>query len=77
MPPAPRIQAAGGAYIRSFRRVFDEGGVRSVLDCACGTGHDLVLFEKLGFEVVGSDISGAMLGRVRKNLTGLGFEIPW
>jgi glycine/sarcosine N-methyltransferase len=59
-----------------FRRVFERGCVRSVLDCACGTGHDLVLLEKLGLEVVGSDISGAMLGRARKNLTGLGFEIP-
>jgi ubiquinone/menaquinone biosynthesis C-methylase UbiE len=58
-----------------FRELFGKHGVHSLLDCACGTGHDLVLFQELGVDVVGSDISGSMLARARKNLTERGMEI--
>jgi glycine/sarcosine N-methyltransferase len=59
-----------------YRHVFGRGGVRSVLDCACGTGHDLVMFDRLGFEVVGSDASEAMLAKARENLAALKIKIP-
>jgi SAM-dependent methyltransferase len=59
-----------------FGSLFRENGVRSVLDCACGTGNDLVLFHSLGCEVVGSDISPSMLAQARRNLAGLGLELP-
>jgi ubiquinone/menaquinone biosynthesis C-methylase UbiE len=51
-----------------FRHLFAEHRVESVLDCACGTGRHLPLFHSLGCEVIGSDISSAMLARAEQNL---------
>jgi glycine/sarcosine N-methyltransferase len=34
-----------------FARVFQDNGVKTVLDCACGTGNDLVMFDSLGVEI--------------------------
>jgi glycine/sarcosine N-methyltransferase len=59
-----------------FRKLFDQHGVRSVLDCACGTGRDLLLFHSLGCEVVGSDISESMLAQAEKNLLAYGLKMP-
>ncbi len=56
--------------VRFFREMFERHDVRSVLDCACGTGRDLHLFNALNLEVVGSDISEAMLTRAKMNLDG-------
>ncbi len=63
-------------YRAFFQKVFVENNVHSVLDCACGTGHDLYLFYSLGCEVTGSDISASMLAKARKNLKGAGAGIP-
>ncbi len=63
-------------YSEFFRKLFAENQVRSVLDCACGTGGDLHLFRSLGCEVIGSDISDSMLNQAGKNLSGCGLEIP-
>jgi len=54
--------------VEFFQRIFSENNVRSVIDCACGTGRHLILFHKLGCEVYGSDISQAMLAEAHKNL---------
>jgi len=62
--------------VEFFRQLLAENQVRSVLDCACGTGHDLVLFHSLGCEVVGSDISESMLAQARKNLAERGLKVP-
>ncbi len=59
-----------------FRHVFEENRVARVLDCACGTGNDLVLFHSLGCEVTGSDISEAMLAQARRNLAQSGLDLP-
>lgn len=64
------------AVVDFFRRLFAQGNVRSVLDCACGTGRELPLFHSLGVEVVGSDISEAMLAQARKNLAAIGVSVP-
>ena len=40
-----------------FERLFSENQVKRVLDCACGTGHELLIFHSLGCETVGSDLS--------------------
>jgi SAM-dependent methyltransferase len=48
--------------------------VTRVLDCACGTGRDLLMFHAMGLEVVGSDLSDAMLAQARENLGGV--DIP-
>ncbi len=44
-----------------FREIFRKYKVRNILDCACGTGSDLLLFNSLGYRVTGSDISDSML----------------
>ena len=59
-----------------FRALFHEHGVRSVLDCACGTGNDLIMVHNLGLQIYGSDISEAMLVQARKMLSGHQIEIP-
>jgi glycine/sarcosine N-methyltransferase len=64
------------AAVEFFRQLLAENQIRSVLDCACGTGHDLILFHSLGCEVVGADISESMLAQAHKNLTEYGVEVP-
>lgn len=64
------------AFAGFFRKLFTENGVRSVLDCGCGTGRDLYLFHSLGCEVSGCDISEAMLTQALKNLAGYGLNLP-
>ena len=51
-----------------FRQLFEKHSVSDVLDCACGTGTDLIMFHSLGREVVGSDLSNAMLRQAQKRL---------
>jgi glycine/sarcosine N-methyltransferase len=50
-----------------FRDIFVKHGVRRLLDCACGTGRDLLMFQAMGLDVSGSDLSEAMLAEARKN----------
>lgn len=59
-----------------YRKLFAEHNVRRLLDCACGTGTHLPLFHSLGCEVVGSDLSTAMLAQARANLASLGLDVP-
>lgn len=59
-----------------FRKLFAEQGVYRVLDCACGTGHDLITLHSLGCEVFASDLSDSMLAQARKNLLSKGIEVP-
>lgn len=51
-----------------FQQLFAEHHVKKVLDCACGTGRDLLLFHSMGLEVFGSDLSDSMLAEARKNI---------
>ena len=80
---AGRYDLFGGEFgehdpdaIGFFRALFEERRVRSVLDCACGTGRDLPLFHALGYQVQGSDVSEAMLAQARKNFAAAGLRIP-
>ena len=50
-----------------YRRLFEQHGVRSVLDAACGTGHHAAMFHDWGLRVEGADISPAMIDRARAN----------
>ena len=59
-----------------FHKVFTDHGVANVLDCACGTGRDLALFQSLGVDVHGSDSSSSMLAQAEKNFTERGLNIP-
>jgi glycine/sarcosine N-methyltransferase len=58
-----------------YRKLMADNNVHSVLDCACGTGHDLIMFHGLGCEVVGTDISESMLAQARKNLSEMHIEV--
>jgi glycine/sarcosine N-methyltransferase len=71
-PPGKREPQGAGF----FRRLFAEHGVRTVLDCACGTGRHLLLFQSLGCVVHGSDASASMLARARKSLAAAGADVP-
>jgi SAM-dependent methyltransferase len=62
--------------VEFFRRLLEDHKVKTVLDCACGTGRDLVMLDGLGVNVTGADVSPAMLAQARKNLSARGMEIP-
>ena len=51
-----------------FTKIFQNNNVKSILDCACGTGKDLILFNSLGLDVTGSDISDSMLNIAQKRI---------
>jgi ubiquinone/menaquinone biosynthesis C-methylase UbiE len=59
-----------------FRRLFAQYDVKNMLDCACGTGWDLMLFHRLGCAVQGSDLSGAMLAQAERRLAEAKLDIP-
>jgi len=58
-----------------FAKLFGDGGVNSVLDCACGTGFDLLMFKEMGFDATGSDVSESMLGVAREKISKSGADI--
>jgi ubiquinone/menaquinone biosynthesis C-methylase UbiE len=58
-----------------YERLFTQHGVRTVLDCACGTGRHCYLFSKMGYEVQGSDLSAAMLAQARLNFRNTDLHI--
>lgn len=59
-----------------FDKVFSEHGVKSVLDCACGTGQHLYMLAQFGLDVWGSDYSKSMLEVASKNLQEKNLNIP-
>jgi len=70
--------AAGGERDRAFEtffRGFAQRGLRTLLDCACGTAHDLALLHGIGLEVAGSDASEAMLAVARRRAGPLGIPL--
>lgn len=50
-----------------FEELFSRYGVRRVLDAACGTGHHAIALAERGYEVVGADLSRAMIERAKEN----------
>ena len=50
-----------------YRRLFEQVGVRSVLDAACGTGRHAAMFHSWGLRVEGADISPAMIAHCREH----------
>jgi glycine/sarcosine N-methyltransferase len=59
-----------------FKQLFIKNKVSNILDCACGTGRDLIMFHEMGFKVYGSDLSDAMLAQASKNIAEAHVEIP-
>jgi SAM-dependent methyltransferase len=58
--------AAEAGYLHSLLQRFSERPVRRILDIACGTGSHAIELEKLGYDVVGSDISEDMLAHAKE-----------
>lgn len=52
---------------RFYRSLFDQVGVQSVADVACGTGRHAAMFHSWGLRVEGADISVNMIERARTN----------
>lgn len=50
-----------------FRRVFDEHGVRRVLDVGCGSGMHALMWAGWGLDVVGADPDDSMLAQAEAN----------
>lgn len=59
-----------------FKDLVDRHQIRSVLDCACGTGRELLIFHSLGCDVTGSDISPSMLTLAKKHLAQADVGVP-
>jgi len=49
-------------------------GAHRVLDAACGTGRHAIALAQRGYEVVGADLSPAMIARARANAAAAGVE---
>jgi ubiquinone/menaquinone biosynthesis C-methylase UbiE len=49
-----------------FEQIFKSYDNAVILDCACGTGYDLSVFHRLGYTIMGSDISQSMLSVARE-----------
>ena len=85
MPPRDRYARIAETYDlmlpdqparrKFFALVFARNKVKSVLDCACGTGIDLSWFSALGLETTGSDLSEAMLRVARQRLKDEGRRV--
>lgn len=58
-----------------FEAIFKKYNVKNILDCACGTGKDLLLFKSLGYDVVGADISDSMLKIAAKRISSKNMSI--
>jgi len=59
-----------------FDRLFRDRNVKTVLDCACGTGSDALLFHSLGYKVAASDLSESMLAVARRKFQQHNVDIP-
>ena len=56
-------------------KIFSEHKVKSILDCACGTGKHAIAFSRLGFQVEGSDLSSEMVLCAKMNAVASGVKI--
>jgi glycine/sarcosine N-methyltransferase len=59
---------------RMLTPLFERYGVKSVLDCACGTGPHVAMLSRQGYDVTGSDASEAMLEQARERFDEQGIE---
>lgn len=60
-----------------FEALLKEHGWRKVVDAGCGSGLHAVLLAQLGVEVVGIDISEAMLERAKENASRYGVTVKF
>jgi len=48
--------------------LFKKHNINTILDCACGTGHHVMMLKHMGYDIKGSDLSPAMIDKARANL---------
>ena len=60
--------------MRDLVPLLRANNVGTVLDCACGTGVQLIALAAAGFDVTGSDLSAEMLDKCREKALGAGFS---
>jgi len=58
-----------------LERLFAGHGVRRVLDAACGTGQHAIALARRGYQVVGADLSAAMIEQARRNAAAAGVQV--
>lgn len=51
--------------------------VQRVLDAACGTGQHAIALARRGYQVVGADLSAAMVERAKENAANQGAEVTF
>jgi glycine/sarcosine N-methyltransferase len=59
-----------------FDSLFKKYEIKTVLDCACGTGHHIIMLKQMGYNVKGSDLSPVMLEKTRVNLKKKELDVP-
>jgi SAM-dependent methyltransferase len=60
-----------------FDGLFAKEDVYSVLDAACGTGHHAIALAQRGYQVIGADLSIAMIERARQNARTADVEVSF
>jgi SAM-dependent methyltransferase len=60
-----------------FVSLFEEYGVRRVLDAACGTGHHAIALAQEGYQVVGADLSASMIEKAGENAAAHGVDVEF
>jgi glycine/sarcosine N-methyltransferase len=58
-----------------IERQLEAAGARRVLDAACGTGQHAIALAKLGYKVVGADLSQGMIAQARHNASAEGVMV--
>jgi ubiquinone/menaquinone biosynthesis C-methylase UbiE len=57
-----------------FKKIFLDNNVKTILDCACGTGQHVIMFTQMGFKTKGSDLSPAMIRKAKVNSKKYGIK---
>jgi SAM-dependent methyltransferase len=57
-----------------FASLFEQYGVRRVLDAACGTGHHAIALARQGYQVTATDLSVPMIDRASENASAQGVD---
>ena len=60
-----------------FGAYGEDGGIRTVTDCACGTGALTVRLAERGYRMTGIDLSGDMLRLAQEKARSRGLSVPF
>jgi len=58
-------------------RLLASHHAQRVVDAACGTGRHAIALAQRGYQVVGADLSAAMVARARENAAAAGVDVPF